>query len=809
MIKLYINDDEIKLEDKIALNSAFNETLDTGTIIIPNTSELAIKRLDKAIITNEKGFRKYFKVGTIVKEFETYEEPFKYKYTIELISPTIDLQSIVLPNVSITQPLEITGVAKRSIYYQLNRFVRVFAPEFTISDELKSLTENIICPENQYNRKNLFEIFNDLLINVPAVVTVLENNVISCIRLDQEGQEIDHNKIINVVETQRLDEYCTEIEINAENVVEGTANTKNDIAISPRSTEYIMTTDNAQLILDKPIYRIEKVEVFSENYPTFIYYQINGSEDVTKIELPKQLYDITKYVVEESVYNTKLPYNVILPILVAGQVNANLTKYKRAFLSYQQGSNVIDNLSYREKGLFGNLPQTALQVAFGAAIIEKVQDLIPSGATLVGVQTDDGVDLAPEPREVQFIVTYISQSGIRFRVKKQNIENDNYKLIIDNQSNSYVDSQSLWKVENENAKRLGNPELKINMILNDVEEIPKVASTFNGHVLTNSICNIYANKIIFEGYFTKDYVRKNLYTGIRSKARWTSIAKGSEALSRQDLILVDYELSTEEPEHWGEFLEYMVKNLENVNDKLTCSIVTKVGFTSFGGKMIDKSIYKFGNNLLFSFNFKDNFNAGMSVSSIMSSQYVMAQEPYTDDLGEFEFLNIKFFNNTIDYIETSLVQSQRLPGWTSTPLKIIESFDFLVLKDNREIYGADIQLRFNSNKGVKIKDKFVDEFSINDKQETQNLYFFGFNNLILSENDNNLNDVSGDIHSGKKIHFPSEYIDEYGITQPTWEDWDKSETTCWGVCNENYDILFYTNTNAEKLYFKKGGQKIC
>ena len=180
MIKVLINNQEIIVDDKIALNSAFNETLDTGVIIIPNSFELSIKRMDKAIITNSEGIRYYFKVGTIVKEYETFEKPYKYKYTIELVSPTIDLQNIVLPNISITQPSSTDTIQKRSIYYQINRLVSVFAPEFTISNELKNLTETIICPENQYNRKTLFEILNDLLINVPAVVTVLEDNVISC-----------------------------------------------------------------------------------------------------------------------------------------------------------------------------------------------------------------------------------------------------------------------------------------------------------------------------------------------------------------------------------------------------------------------------------------------------------------------------------------------------------------------------------------------------------------------------------------------------------------------------------------------------
>ena len=83
MISVFINDIEINYDDKIALNKAFNETLDSGVLIIPNTEELAINRLDSVVIKENGKTINFFLVGTIVKEFETFEKPFKYKYTLE------------------------------------------------------------------------------------------------------------------------------------------------------------------------------------------------------------------------------------------------------------------------------------------------------------------------------------------------------------------------------------------------------------------------------------------------------------------------------------------------------------------------------------------------------------------------------------------------------------------------------------------------------------------------------------------------------------------------------------------------------
>lgn len=816
MTKLFINGVEIKYDDKIALNSAFNETLDTGVVIIPNSKEIAVKRLDSALIVNENtNTRKYFKVGTIVKEFETFEEPFKYKYTIELVSPTIDLQNIVLPNISITQPLEITGVAKRSIYYHLDRLVKVFAPNFTISEELKQATENIECPENQYNRRNLFEVFNDLLISVPAVVTVLENNVISLIRLDVVGNEINHSKIINIVETKRLDEYCSEIEMNAENVVEGNANTITPFAISPRSTEYIMTTDNAQIILDKPIYRIEKVEMYIPNETTTIYYKSDDKPndynpfDYESIDLTGVSVDITKHIVEESVYNTKLPNEITyISVLSNGQVDQTLFNYKRSFLSFKQGNNIIENLAYREKGTFGQLDQFSLAIVYAASIIEYATKHVPENHHITGLNAYESVNYITDTRNALFKITYVSQSGLRFRVKKTNADNENYKLLIDNQSNSYVDSQALWNVEKENVKRLGNSELKINMILKSIDEIPSYAAKFGDYVLTNSAVNIYENKVIFEGYFTKDYIRKNLYTGIKSKARWTSIAKGSEALSRQDLIIIDFEFVEKQPEMFdAPTLSYFINNLGVKNNDFKLYVKTKTNdLTSKGSFLLDNSLYAFGNNIIYSFNFKDNFNAGMSVDAIMSAQYGLSQEPYVDQLGEFEKLELTMFTNSQNTNTFSLEKAKDLPKYSdSTNDRNLSRYEFLVKKDNREIYGADIQMRFISNDNIIIYDELIRQFPNTKNKKAEEFLAFAIVSSKLTEKDEN---IASRTKFTQAITLAN-HIDEYGISRPFIEGVEKNEIKTWGICTTDYQVLFAVNSNVDKIYFKKGGQRLC
>lgn len=813
MISVFINDIEINYDDKIALNKAFNEALDSGVLIIPNTEELAINRLDSVVIKENDKTINFFLVGTIVKEFETFEKPFKYKYTLELVSPTIQLQSIVLPNISATQPLSITGVAKRSIYYQIKRLVDVFAKDFTISEELQAATENIECPDLQWNRKTLFEILNDLLINVPAVVTVLENKVISLIRLDLIGEEINHNQIVNITQTDRLDEYCTEIEIQGENVVENESNAYTQLPLSARSQQYILTTDNAQIILDKPIYTLDKLEVYLGDI-VVTFTSITGTN--TSITIPSKKYDISKYVIEESVYNTKIPSNVgISPfkkiikedLTTISVFNEDALKYRRSFVSYQQGNNVIDNLTYKESNIVGwTINQYALQVAISLAVAEHVMTKLPNGAYNVIFDNADvnGTLRLDDVRDITFNVEYTTLGTIRFRTKKPNSENMNYKLLIDNQSNSYVSSKALWQVEKENIRRVGNRELKIHMITNSIADTPSYGAKFTAndgtYILTNSIVNVYQEKVIFEGYFTKDYIRKNLYTGLKSKARWTSIAKASEALARQDLIIINYELSTERKEISN--LTYrLVKNLAETNYKdIKVLLGTLNGTTLINRALLNASYYSFGNNLLLSLSMKDNYSAGMKVDGIVSSQYVTKQVPYVDELGEFEKIKLDFVLDDRTLETTSAEEAQQLPKYEVSVYSPIEEYQFLVLKDNREIYGVDVQIEFNGKNGVIVYDEFIKQMPVLLGKKTNNMYFFALDKELTND------DINISTETKELIDFSADYITGTGIQQPTF---NTTNIKCWGICTEEFNTIIACNSNAKTIYFNKGGNKLC
>ena len=123
-----------------------NETLDSGVLVIPQSSELQLEPLDKVII--EGDYNKQMVISNIKATISRFQSPRLYNYELSLISPTIQLQRIVLPNRSITQP--INGTPK-TIYTVLQGYLDIYAPLLSLDDTFIAKTNTVVCPEWQWN----------------------------------------------------------------------------------------------------------------------------------------------------------------------------------------------------------------------------------------------------------------------------------------------------------------------------------------------------------------------------------------------------------------------------------------------------------------------------------------------------------------------------------------------------------------------------------------------------------------------------------------------------------------------------------
>ena len=167
--------------------------------------------------------------------------------------------------------------------------------EWMLSAELELLAMDRICPEMSFDRPNLKEVMNALLQSLDLIfyIDMVKSGdkyvyVIKGLNPNIEGNPIDTSKLDRDVIQQSANYYASNLDIELTNSISNKT-TKTIQYLTPRTDDAILTSDNASLILQSPIYDIDKVEV-----------------NVGIIEFAEGIInkwiDITDHIVEKSVY---------------------------------------------------------------------------------------------------------------------------------------------------------------------------------------------------------------------------------------------------------------------------------------------------------------------------------------------------------------------------------------------------------------------------------------------------------------------------------------------------------------------------
>lgn len=163
-MKLYciINDKRYEIVEGATFAEEYNETLDSGTIMLDQVTKIEnLEPFDDVYIyddeTNGNLFYKHMLIDTFNEELNNlnfgndsvYVKLYKYK--IQLFSETKRLEKVILPNISITQPVDKNR--RRSVWEYLNVYLDLYSPKIKIISN--DFTWN-------YKNKYSFSNFHDL-----------------------------------------------------------------------------------------------------------------------------------------------------------------------------------------------------------------------------------------------------------------------------------------------------------------------------------------------------------------------------------------------------------------------------------------------------------------------------------------------------------------------------------------------------------------------------------------------------------------------------------------------------------------------
>lgn len=736
--KIVLDGIDYLIKDGFIIKDELNETLDSGVVVFETNQTLNIDSFDSVLIKGDTISTKHQLIDNFIDNQTQFEPSERHEYTLNLFSETKALERITLPSLSITKS-KIEGQVK-SVYDYIERYCATYlpkikilvdgawqyAPKYKLDNALKTRF-TMECPEFSWNDPTLKEVLDDLLM-VDDCISIVKDNVITFFDLTQRGNQIDMSKI-NLKQTSKASaDYISDLTITMKNSI-GENVVNNVEYISLRSDGGEITTENAVLITQHPIYNLKKVVAcYAQPYTSAASGSLVG---YAYVEV-----DITRLIVEKDEFDTLKADDIVVGTFPTVD---EARKYQKFTLYYTRGNNKIEN--------FGTVKFYASTYAQVLTICANDDAAIRQRFTSEGGFITSSASFFPDLRNIVFKVEYETLDDRKMFVGKYlPIKNEN-NAIFDNQTSSYVDVKNQSIFEYAKANRLGNLISMIYGVYYNENDLPQLGDYDGDDILFSREISYYDNYILFKGTMTKNYVLKNYFTGIQSKRRSWQIAKDSDALTRYDVKKIYCEFSTSlktdnlsifDTEYNTQnkaFLKYLLSPINGETlQQLKCALVfTNSDSTRFPALadgyafQVDFSAEIQGMSICLNFGFIDNYSVG-NYAFKDGSLYRNGIYPYCDSNGEFSSMRLRFLTsidptdgrftlpNFLDKVDVDIMNDISEMGMRK-PLILLNNKSTTALglflnnyyKDNREIIKNTIQFEFCADtKNIIITKRFLE-----------------------------------------------------------------------------------------------------
>lgn len=526
----------------------FNETLDSGSIIINNVQKIKdLMPYDDVFIYSftdpEYKFKGYpfdsdnprpkFYKHLLVDQFTEEvlrlgdrEEDGRYKYKIELMSETKKLETIQLPNISVTQPIK---GEKRSVYKYAEIFVNLYSPtykkavykanednsavvisnewadavRYTLAPELKNIFDNVYSPDFVLNTPTLRALLSKLFL-VKDMIPYVQDDVIYAMDISKRGNKFDANpKYVNIITGSRTsDNHCDNLRRNYTDALSRDRSCRSVEYVGFRNSDNaLMTIANMRLELGLPIYKINKIYLCYYKNIKVNYLGAKDSALASKgvedgVMLCKQ--DISKLVKLNTERNLLSQDWENLQEENPPQNIDDMAKYKFCTVGYDIGSkyitgwgdiytyptfwndnkytavqNIVSKMDYFYPFGIYDEPYVAKQFGEGVSVYSTIDDSFwKSVVTKKHSQSNGSVDMFFNTVESVFTNPFLKLKGLFFIVDYEGFYNG---TIVHSKKNERDDivindnaSESLTLIEQdaiyqtEKVNRFGNKALQIN-----------------------------------------------------------------------------------------------------------------------------------------------------------------------------------------------------------------------------------------------------------------------------------------------------------------------------------------------------------
>ena len=521
--------------------------------------------------------------------------------------------------------------------------------------------------------------------------------------------------------TAHINEYCTEIRTNAQNLVSSMGYAKG-VAISPgegllhtvRSEQLYarVSSENGEISTDFPIQEIIKVECGLIN-PEKIS-KNEGGKSETPINNGMDYFiaptDITPFVYEQTVYNANLSSHKEFPIS------------KPYGIYYTRGEKNI-------KGLFYT-PRVAFELGTTPPAIANILSAITGiNESVIQYQMED-----MDGQNLVFRVTYrpitnhFVSHGKQIYIQGEDPFHKPY-----NQSENLVESTYFGEHIKGVAARLGNIQQERTYIIKYIKDIPTTGMKIGDYWITAVSCELMPYYIKCTVGLSKNYESISRHIGVNSQKRMYQISESN--VYRRDILIKNRIVITKEnggskpsPYSTKRLLLSDLSALADAFKKTTKETKNRrITFSRFIGyqrnigevgvnALLPTISRALGNTIVFTFSMLDNYSAGNTREYVIDDNkdiqgWWMNSTPYTDENGSISYADIKLYSSidsTNASVQSLWKQANAFPELSQLHLNDLlpetslapsignerMMYRHCVDKDNREALSYNIVLEF-------------------------------------------------------------------------------------------------------------------
>lgn len=701
-----------KIRTGYPTTEVLGDELDSASVFLTDIDEINIEPYDVVELIDLNENKNYYLVATYVKEYATLQKPYKYNYQVNLMSLTKKLETIVLPNLSITNIGQ-----NRTVEYYL-RTAKKYFPEVNKIKYPEKLY-NMTCPELTFNAPTLRE-FLDVLYSFAGCLSRLEfvdgSYNITYIDLNERKGEMPRDYIATMTSSATADNYVSSLESDIDKFI-----SKNMLKETQmlKSEEYAFDSNNAKLLLSHDIYDLVAVEV--KNVEVDFNVKITGYKDgygkgsvVATYEgtlkeylgryVKLNTFDISGNIVNERIFET-------LQVLKKGAYNPITMKndlYKNNALYYKRGSNSIDNFNFYQTG---NLDWITGQedTAFNQLVRIHANSYINNyldnlkfygflekgsyQAYWVFEPLNPAVDnvnkVVDSWKTAVLDVWYIPYASARFGIEKN--KNMHKVEMFNNQTEAMVDIDAFTLQANEKIRQLGNDALEFSARNHDKKIIYELGMTFGDYVLAKLEISHFLEQTYYKGILYKNFSNRNIQTILNRQKRYTALQDESESVVRHEVVkkYFDVRFSTS----YYPTIDY-IKTLSQYIE-----FTADIGDNKEVVGYLIPTYVNAGKSFIYTIEFVNNASYGTNRNGVVEGTQIEAIKylKYVNDYGELYGLTLNFYDYHLFEGENFAKYFPEENHYTQGANLLFSSSKIDLLKDNREQLKISFEMIFKSD----------------------------------------------------------------------------------------------------------------